>query len=153
MTGAAVETSLDFADAKAKLSALSEADLSAIADAAGALIEDQTKLRLNDAKTAPDGTPWAAWSVAYAEKIAGKSARSLLIGVGNPGLLESISNVTTGTDAIVGSNLIYAAIHQFGGDVEQGHAPIPARPYLGLSSEDEIAITDLVSGKFEELVQ
>lgn len=50
----------------------------------------------------------------------------------------------------VGSNLVHAAIHQFGGVIRpraakllmfRGHVAksvdIPARPYLGLSKEDE----------------
>ena len=151
MTGVAMETTLDFADAQRKLAALSEADLHAIVDQVGALMEDQTKLRLMEGKTAPDGTPWAAWSEAYAQMIAGKPARSLLVGEGQ--LAEGISNMSSGSDAIVNAPDEYAAIHQFGGDVSQGHPAIPARPYLGISEEDARAIIALVSGLLEEVTQ
>ena len=44
----------------------------------------------------------------------------------------------------VGSNLVYAAIHQFGGtpDMHPGPAAIPARAYLGLSDADVVEIED-----------
>lgn len=42
----------------------------------------------------------------------------------------------------VGLNLVYGAIHQFGGE-EAGRLGLPARPYLGLSAEDDLdAIID-----------
>ena len=42
------------------------------------------------------------------------------------------------TSAIVGTNVVYAAIHQFGGKTGRGHKLIlPARPFLGLNSQDK----------------
>ena len=40
----------------------------------------------------------------------------------------------------VGSNLHYAAIHQFGGKAGRGHkTTIPARPFLPISADDKLA--------------
>lgn len=151
MTGVSFEAELDLSDAQAKLARLSTSDLDALTYAIGSLIEDQTKRRINSEKTAPDGTPWAPWSEAYAEglKDMGKTARSLLVAENH--LLTSIQNYTTGETARVGTNLIYGAIHQFGG--EAVGIPIPARPYLGLSDENAREITDLVADTLEDLLQ
>ncbi|WP_062560610.1 phage virion morphogenesis protein [Paracoccus aminovorans] len=145
MTGVAVET-----DVRIPLSALTrltDDELALIAYEIGTLIEDQTKLRVADEKTAPDGSAWPAWSEAYAETC--KPHHSLLVDQGNPGLLESIQNYTTGMQAVVGTNLVYGAIHQFGSE----DGTLPAREYLGLSADNRTAIEDLVVGRIEELLQ
>ena len=48
--------------------------------------------------------------------------------------------------AQVGSNLVYAAIHQHGGtaDMRPANAAIPARPFLGASDEDRDEILDVL---------
>ena len=52
----------------------------------GAVAESQTRRRISDEKTAPDGTPWAPWSTDYAKTRHGN--QSLLQGDGD--LLDSI---------------------------------------------------------------
>lgn len=145
MVGVAVET--DVRIPVRALLKLSDDQLELIAFEIGALIEDQTKLRIADEKTAPDGSAWAAWSTAYA--MTRKPHHSLLVDRGNPGLLESIQNYTTGMQAVVGTNLIYGAIHQFGSE----DGALPAREYLGLSSDNRDVIEELVAGRVEELLQ
>jgi len=52
-------------------------------------------------------------------------------------LAASISRKYTENEAMVGTNLVYAAIHQFVGRAGRGgKAEIPARPYLKLTEED-----------------
>ena len=51
-------------------------------------------------------------------------------------LAASISRRATSNSAIVGTNKVYAAIHQFGGKAGRGHkATIPARPFLKLDNK------------------
>lgn len=129
----------------AALAGLDASLLARISYSVGQLIEDQTKRRIADEKTAPDGTPWAPWSPRYAESLKRPNrrlARSLLVGDEN--LLGSIQNYTTGDEITVGSNMVYAAIHQFGGDTSRGQPPIPARPYLGISAANGVEIEELV---------
>ena len=112
-----------------------------------------------DAAEAPDGTPWAPLSPAYAAIKRG--AGILRVAGGNGGLQDSITFDATGSEVAVGSNKIYAAVHQFGATIKpKGAAPlrfrlaqglvavrsvtIPARPYLGLSRKDEEDILDVV---------
>jgi phage virion morphogenesis protein len=52
-------------------------------------------------------------------------------------LKASIGWKVLGDTIAVGTNLVYAAIHQFGGRAGRGmKVRIPARPFLGLTEED-----------------
>lgn len=152
MSGVEFSVDLDLSEAQAALARLSASQIDQLAYEIGTLIEDQTKLRIMDEKRAPDGTPWAPWSEAYAESLKRRNRRnprSLLVGVGD--LRDSIQNYTTGEKVKVGSNLIYAAIHQFSGEAVGMN--IPARPYLGLSADNATAIEEFVADRLEELLQ
>lgn len=93
----------------------------------GTIIEEQTKRRISDEKTAPDGTPWDEWSDKY-RKTRG-SENSLLIGEGH--LLDSIQHQLSDKGTLlVGTNMVYAATQQF------GRGGIPAREFLGFSDEN-----------------
>lgn len=151
MTGIVATYDLDISHVSRALLGLSAWQMDELAFNIGALLESSTKRRIADEKTGPAGEPWADWSEAYA---ATRSPRhSLLISGGNPGLLESIQNYSVGPVAEVGTNLVYGAIQQFGGDTTQGHPAIPGRPYLGVSEEDEADIAHLIQGDLEELLQ
>ena len=137
------------------LSRLDEEALALIVHEIGALIEDQTRLRLAEQKTTPDGRAWPAWSRAYARTR--KPRHSLLIGEGNPGLmmnegspglLGSVQNYTTGLSAVVGTNLVYGAVHQFGSE----DGAVPERAWLGLSADNRADIEALLAGRIEELL-
>jgi len=53
------------------------------------------------------------------------------------GLASSISSYSDNDKAVVGTNVVYAAIHQFGGKAGKlRKVNIPARPYLQLTDED-----------------
>lgn len=54
-------------------------------------------------------------------------------------LFASLTYLASRFDLAIGSNRIYAALQQFGGndDMPPGPAAVPARPYLGFSNEDE----------------
>ena len=106
-------------------------------------------------KRAPDGTPWARNSpVTIARK-----------GRDNPlsqgGYLQgTIRHQLVGRAGVeVGTNLIYGAVQQFGaqkgafGRTRRG-APIPwgnipARPYLGLSADDETEVVRILRDYLE----
>ncbi len=130
-----------------QLSGLTDLERSDLAFNIGALLESSTKRRIADEKSAPDGTPWVPWSEAYDDTR--EEHHSLLVGEGN--LLDSVQNYSAGAEARVGTNLVYGAIHHFGG--EEVGSNIPARPYLGLSANDRAEIMALVTGEIEERVQ
>ncbi len=147
MAGVVTEIRLDMAGAR-RLRDLSAEDMETLVFAAGELMVTQTKTRIADEKTDPDGAAWAPWSDAYA--VTRSAHHSLLVGVGNPGLLESIANYSTGDAAVVGTNLIYGRRHQFGDEDGEG---IPARPYLGLSGENRAEIEEMVVDGLEAFLQ
>ena len=92
-------------------------------------------------EAAPDGTPWQPLAPAtLSEKRKRGYADTILQRQGT--LVDSIQTDWDRRSAVAGTNIAYAAIHQFGGDIEQSarSISIPARPFLGVSRryEDEI---------------
>jgi phage virion morphogenesis protein len=107
-------------------------------EAGGSVLEGSTRRRIGEEKTAPDGDRWAGWSEAYGETR--HPGQTLLVSRGH--LLDSIQAIATAREAQVGSNLVYAAIHQFGG-ADVGKPGLPARPYLGVSDADRAELIEL----------
>lgn len=126
---------------------LSGVDRLALLDAIGFEVENQTRRRIAEEKTGPDGQRWKPWSERYARTRHG--GHSLLVGESD--LLDSIQHLVTGDEVAVGSNLPYAAIHQFGG-AEVGMPGLPERPYLGLSPENEGDLLQVVEGFMREAI-
>jgi phage virion morphogenesis protein len=128
-------------------------DPSAITRAIAALGESATRLRFRT-QMAPDGTPWKP---SLRAQVSG--GRTLT----QDGHLSGSISARHGPGfAEWGVNRIYAAIHQFGGTIraKSGKAlrfrlaggkfatvkavKMPARPYLGISSDDRGDILDLI---------
>lgn len=99
-------------------------------DSLGTLIEDQTKIRIADTKKSPRGRDWPPWSKKYERTR--HSGHSRLRDEGH--LLESIQHIVSLSGGVgtlqVGSNVKYAAAHQFG-------LGVPMRRFLGLSLSDK----------------
>lgn len=123
--------------------------------AIGAGIVGSTQQRFVTQK-APDGQPWLAVNDDYAE---GKRNSRILTESGR--LRDSINARATSDEVRVGTNVIYGAAHQFGvtilpksgthlvfrfGDrtVFAKSVTLPARPYLGISTEDETMVAETV---------
>ena len=93
---------------------------------------------------APDGTPWLKSARAIAE------GGQTLTDTGR--LRSSIAHTLThgGRGVEVGTNVVYAAIHQFGGRAGRGRrAKIPERPYLGVDEHDRDTILRVVAQAIE----
>lgn len=125
----------------------------------GILLEGETKRRINDTNVAPDGVPWPKSLRAIDD--GGKTLR-------DTGTLENSITFVSGGDYVeVGTNVLYAGIHQGGGDIVPkngkalafalpgggfavvGKVTIPARPFLGVSETDQADIGDIVAAHFE----
>jgi phage virion morphogenesis protein len=110
----------------------------------GASLVTSTQMRF-ERGAGPDGSPWppSIRALATGGKTLIESAR----------LLRSITYEASDGGVAVGTNVIYAAIHQLGGEIVQAKRTIrmPARPYLGLDDDDEreiIAIAeDWIAGE------
>ena len=132
-------------------------DLSPVMSDIGEYLLESTRKRFKDGGPAPDGTPWAPKSQATMDNY-----RRMNRGV-NPKPLTHQGDLSlfglhqdSGPNfAEVGASPVYAAVMQFGaakgafGKTARGSsipwADIPARPFLGVSKEDEEAILDTIS--------
>lgn len=132
-------------------------DLRPLMDDIGEHLVNSTQDRILAGGPAPDGARWPAWNPLYA---AGRSAKGG--GMLNlSGVLRATIEKEAGRRSVrVGSNRIYAAIHQFGGTIRPKNAKalkfrmggrffalasvtIPARPFLGVSADDAAEIRAL----------
>ncbi|MFK3641410.1 phage virion morphogenesis protein [Pseudomonas protegens] len=96
-------------------------------------------------KVAPDGSPWAPLS---GVTLARKKGPGILREKGT--LQDTMRHQATSTELAFGTDRPYGAVHQFGqhkgasGSRGKGRpipwGDIPARPYLGLSAEDETEV-------------
>ncbi len=69
-------------------------------------------------------------------------------------LKNSITAAFDNDSATVGTNLEYAAIHQFGGMAGRGRkVKIPARPFLSLTPQDEEDVIDDIQTYFRNLIK
>lgn len=109
---------------------------------------ESTKRRFTS-KTAPDGTRWEDNS---AVTEAHKGRNDPLIGESRR-LANEIHYRATATSLEWGSSLVYAGMQQFGGlKAAYPHlwGNIPARPFLGMSSEDEAMALEILQEHLAE---
>lgn len=140
-------------------------DTSPLMQGIATILENSTRERFAN-EAGPDGE---AWEQSLRAKLFGGKT---LTKDGHLG--DSISSQHTKTSVTVGSNRIYAAIHQFGGFIQSkpGKALrfefagagtnthvtvqnvfIPARPFLGVSDLDAGDIEDYIHDKFRALLK
>jgi phage virion morphogenesis protein len=162
MSGASIEIQVDdklVRRAFAQLERLMD-DTMPIMSATGTALVASTHMRFVT-QTDPDGQAWSALNPAYA---ATKRNSRILT---ESGRLRDSINSEAGSDQVrVGTNAIYAAIHQFGGAIKPVSAThlifrigdrlvkadsvtLPGRPFLGISLEDEAEIAEIVFGFLE----
>jgi phage virion morphogenesis protein len=87
----------------------------------------------------PDGQSWEPLSINTIENksLSGQSDK-ILRGYGT--LADLLNYQLNGNQLMFGSNMEYAATHQFGRE----RANIPARQFLGVSDSDEVEILDIL---------
>ncbi|KPN64257.1 Mu-like prophage protein gpG [Aliiroseovarius crassostreae] len=124
----------------------------------GRLMQLQTRRRLRSEKIGPNGELWPH----------NRKASAPLYETG--ALHDSIDYVVGAGEIKVGSPLIYAAIHHFGGVIKPKKAKflrfmagnkaiyaksvtIPARPYIGVSPDNAAEIEGVVTDFVQELLQ
>lgn len=137
-------------------------DLRPVLEDIGPELESSTVMRFVT-NVAPDGTPWAPSAAATA-----RGSQTL---VDTTRLRDSIHYVLDGDAVEVGSNVVYAGVHQGGIDDEvvvssherrftmvfgrrisgvtnvmphSRRMNLPARPFLGISAGDGAAILDII---------
>jgi phage virion morphogenesis protein len=115
-------------------------------DTIGGALVASTQQRFLDEQT-PTGSGWDGHSPATEAK-RGEGADILR---DHNHLFDSLDEKVAGSDVAIGTNMVYARIHQLGGQAGPGKkVTIPARPYLGISEADRTeiraVITDFLEG-------
>lgn len=105
-----------------------------------------------DTETAPDGTPWVHHAPAtVANRLRRNGNAELTILRESGALAGSFNYKADDTQVEIGTPIIYAAIHHFGGAAGRNQSvDIPARPILGVSSDDEFALTEMAQDFLSE---
>jgi phage virion morphogenesis protein len=136
MTG--VSITIDDKELRDALGRLGSLSLAAPMKSAGVHLVQSTQRRF-EAGTTPEGVAWQPLSAAT---LARKKGPGILREDGMAGGLMGSITMRAGEDQVeIGSNKVYARIHQLGGKAGKGlAATIPARPYLGLSDADRTEI-------------
>jgi len=138
MAGASVSTEVDSREVMAALNRLVTGlqQLTPALRDIGEMLQLSHDQRFKDQKS-PEGAPWAPLSDAYKKTKAKHPDRLLLLeGYLSGGLSYQIQ----GKSLLFGTNSIYGASHQFG----RAEAAIPARPWLGLSGNDETEVLEIL---------
>lgn len=104
--------------------------------------EVQTQRRITEEQHGPNGEIWPQWSPRYA--LTRHRGQRLLDATG--ALISSITAFADRQTAGWGTNLKYAATHQF------GRGAIPARPFLGVSDENAQEFLDITERWFDRLL-
>lgn len=156
---------LDEAEGLAGLDRLTGAlgDMTGFMDSVGSALVSGARERISTTSEAPDGSPWPASFRVREEggKTLWQSGR----------LLDSVTARPAADHVLVGSNMIYAAVHQFGAVIRAKTAAglsfgladgsrhvvsqvtIPARPYIGVSEEDRLTLLDLAAVHFGAVIE
>ncbi|MCU0806552.1 MAG: phage virion morphogenesis protein [Candidatus Contendobacter sp.] len=103
----------------------------------GEAMLNSTRARFRS-QTAPDGSPWAALSPDYQARKK-KNADKILTLSGD--LARLLNYQAAPREVRIGTPLIYGTAHQFG----RPEINLPARPFLGLSKEDEQELLDILN--------
>jgi phage virion morphogenesis protein len=113
-------------------------DLSPALREIGEHMLESTQNRMSK-ELSPDGQSWEPLSINTIENksLSGQSDK-ILRGYGT--LADLLNYQLNGNQLMFGSNMEYAATHQFGRE----KANIPARQFLGVSDSDEVEILDIL---------
>ncbi len=146
MAGAMLDVTLDTSQVGKALDDLADrlGDLTTPLNDIGEYLQISTDDRFRQ-KVAPDGSPWAPLSPVT---LARKKGSGILREKGT--LQDTLRKQVTSTELAFGTDRPYGAVHQFGqkkgasGKTGKGQSipwgDIPAREYLGLSSDDEAEV-------------
>jgi phage virion morphogenesis protein len=170
MTGARIEATLDDGMIRAAFQRVEKltGDFRPLLKRVGVGLVKTTQERFVTA-TDPAGAAWKGLNPAYAafKRGPGILREKAMRG----GLMGSVTFQVQGPRQVaIGSNKIYAAIHQFGGVIRPVHGrslvfklgkrvvharrvTIPARPYLGIGEADKQMIMDQYAFTMQELLR
>lgn len=119
---------------------LSAEDLYKIEKSIGLEMAEVARDHLEEHRT-PEGKQMKPWSSRYAKTVRDRGEkRDILLGPERR-LHRSMSFSVDSDGIYYGSNMVYAAVHQWGWEERN----IPRRPYLGMGSEEKKGIEDVIN--------
>ncbi len=157
---------------KIRLSLSEQGDMTGVMKSLGRVLLTGTQLRFRSGK-GPEGQAWKTSKRASEE--GGKTLRY------TGGLRDSITYEATNGQVAIGTNKVYAAIHQFGGTIKHPGGtryvvvnavavfvsnafmgpvsgitkphpiPMPARPFLGASESDQAELLRVLQAHYSDL--
>ncbi len=148
--------------ALAQLAAAS-VDMTGPMESIGSALVDGARARIGTTNVTPEGAAWQPSQRALAT-----GGKTLLA---SAALLDGINAWASPHQVVVGTNTPYAAVHQFGaatgslgvwvGNDKHGRektvlspwGDIAARPYLGISDEEETTIVELIHDYYGEIIE
>ncbi|OCG45779.1 phage virion morphogenesis protein [Gilliamella sp. Choc4-2] len=153
MTGVNIEFNIqDALDAMLHIEVAID-DVTGLFEHMGEVLLDIHEARFN-AQESPDGIPWQTLSPWYQESKPKQKDKILTL---DGTLRSTLRYQINGNTLLFGTNVVYGAIHQFGGVIKPcnkqalnvgGQAVkqivIPARPWLGVSAQDKLLLVDVV---------
>lgn len=147
MSGSAIAIQVNDAEVRQLLARLAErtSNLRPPMAAIGEIVVESVQRNFEEHRS-PDGKTWAPLSDRYARWKSTKKGRNLSdILLLNRVLMGSIHHRAERDRVAIGTNIVYGAIHQFGGRTGRGHAAtMPARPFLGVRDDDWVEIRDVI---------
>lgn len=154
MTGVRIDVEVDdnaVRQAFDRLEALVD-DMTPVFDEIGRTVVDHAILRF-ERQVDPDGRAWQPLAPATIQARRGGGVDAKIL-IDSARLMQSLTHHAERDRVTVGTNVVYAAIHQLGGQAGRNRATtIPARPFLGLDRSDREDILDIVSRHLEEALQ
>lgn len=162
---ASIKIELDDLEARAALAGLEAraGDFSPLFVQFGMLLEGSARNRIENSNLSPDGIEWPV--SLRVKEFGGKTLRD------SGELAASLTHQPERMQVVIGSNLIYAGVHQDGAEifpkdadalgfrlpngqfVTVGKVTIPARPYLGVSSDDAEDMIELTKAYLLEPIR
>lgn len=143
MAGAALTVDIrGLAAAERSLDNLASFEKHQLLDELGQEVEGQTKRRIMSEKTSPDGAAWQP----------NQAGTPILVASG--ALHGDIAHLVTGDETQIGSNLVYAGVHNDGGRAGRGGGfQMTQRQFLGLSAENTEDLEALIEDFLERQVR
>lgn len=131
------------------------ADMTPITRGIAAVLASESETAFQKESDPATGQKWQPLTPKYAAKLAAKGLTGKMLNRTMGGLAMSLTTDFDAVSAVIGSNKIYAAIHQLGGTPDMPPAPaaIPARQYMGLSSTGVSDIIEIINIKLANTIK
>lgn len=147
MTGVSLEYRFDDRDVLAMLSRLDDFQKHHLLEEIGGYLDTETARRFDEQ------VDWQGNSLEPSQRAERDGGKTLM---DHLHLMQSYHAEILSDDSGVefGSNMIYAAIHQFGGNAGRNLAvEIDARPILGINADDELEINYIVEDFLRDVLK